>query len=222
MTDKINKKAEELLRLENLELRTRLTQAEETLDAIRTGKADAIIVSGEEGDRIFSLTSAETPYRIFIEEMSEGAATISDDGTILFCNIQFDKILSLPQEKTTGANFFLFFNSNERQKVRGLLESGKVKRCNGEISYTNPGGIIRTLNLSLFPLQTGEIQAVCLIVIDITERILAEDDLRKNLDEMHRFHRLTVGRELKLIELKKEINELCKQLGFDERYTIVG
>jgi PAS domain S-box-containing protein len=60
------------------------------------------------------------------------------------------------------------------------------------------------------------------IVWDIADRKLAEQELNKNMDEMHRIHRLTVGRELNMIELKKEVNELRRQLGLDERYRIVG
>ena len=46
-------------------------------------------------------------------------------------------------------------------------------------------------------------------------------EIQKRIDELERFHRLVVGRELKMIELKKEINELAKRLGEDEdRYVI--
>ena len=49
----------------------------------------------------------------------------------------------------------------------------------------------------------------------------AEEDLQIKMDELMRFHHLTVGRELKMIELKKEINTLLKQLGMEEKYNIV-
>lgn len=49
----------------------------------------------------------------------------------------------------------------------------------------------------------------------------AESDLLNKIEELQRFHDLTVGRELKMIELKKEINKLLKELGRDEKYKIV-
>ncbi len=49
----------------------------------------------------------------------------------------------------------------------------------------------------------------------------AEEALQIKMDELMRFHKLTVGRELKMIELKKEINALLKQLGMEEKYNIV-
>ena len=55
------------------ELRARLRDAEETLAAIRNGEVDSLVVSGPHGDQIFSLKGAEQPYRVFVEQMLEGA-----------------------------------------------------------------------------------------------------------------------------------------------------
>ena len=46
-----------------------------------------------EGDRVFTLTGAEHPYRIMLETMNEGAVTLSSDGTILYCNQRFADIV---------------------------------------------------------------------------------------------------------------------------------
>jgi PAS domain S-box-containing protein len=50
----------------------------------------------------------------------------------------------------------------------------------------------------------------------------AEKALEKKMADMQRFHELTVGREIKMIELKKEINALLNELGKDSKYDIVG
>jgi PAS domain S-box-containing protein len=56
---------------------------------------------------------------------------------------------------------------------------------------------------------------------DITERKRAEDELKTRVDELQRFQRLTVGREHTMIDLKKEVNELLRKNGHEEKYTIV-
>ena len=56
---------------------------------------------------------------------------------------------------------------------------------------------------------------------DTTEHKHMEDDLRRNLEELERFNRLAYGRELKMIQLKEEINELLSQLNQDKKYKIV-
>ena len=47
-------------------------------------------------------------------------------------------------------------------------------------------------------------------------------DSKKKIDELQRFHDLTVGRELAMIELKKEVNGLLLKSGQQEKYRIVG
>jgi translation initiation factor RLI1 len=57
---------------------------------------------------------------------------------------------------------------------------------------------------------------------DISERKRVENELKKKNKELELFNRLAVGRELKMIELKKEINALLEDLGKEPRYEIAG
>jgi hypothetical protein len=64
------------------------------------------------------------------------------------------------------------------------------------------------------------------IVRDISKRKQAEQALRQNVEELHasnneleQFNRASVGRELRMIELKEEINELCHRLGEAPRHA---
>jgi PAS domain S-box-containing protein len=56
---------------------------------------------------------------------------------------------------------------------------------------------------------------------DITERKNAENELKSRISEMERFHKLTVGRELNMIDLKREVNALLHELGKEDKYKIV-
>jgi len=58
------------------------------------------------------------------------------------------------------------------------------------------------------------------MVQDITERTLAEEEILRNVEVLERFNRATVGRELRMIELKKEVNELRVRLGEVPRYPL--
>jgi hypothetical protein len=49
-----------------------------------------------------------------------------------------------------------------------------------------------------------------------------EEMLNLRMNEMERFQKLTVDREIMMIELKKEVNDLLRQLGKEPRYTIVS
>ena len=96
-------KTQEELLLELEKIKGQLAEAEETLRAIRSGEVDALVVSGEKGDQVFTLKGAEQPYRILIEEMSEGAVMLADDNSILYCNKGFAGILKTPLEKLIGS-----------------------------------------------------------------------------------------------------------------------
>jgi response regulator RpfG family c-di-GMP phosphodiesterase len=54
----------------------------------------------------------------------------------------------------------------------------------------------------------------------LSEQKQAYEELRLRTEELMRFNRLAVGRELRMVELKKEINHLCQQLGQPRRYPL--
>ena len=62
------------------ELRARLREAEEALEVIRSGEVDAVVVGGPLGQQIYSITNADRPYRLLIEQMKEGAVTLFEHG----------------------------------------------------------------------------------------------------------------------------------------------
>ena len=114
-------KTKEQLVIENEELRSRLNEMEEALDAIRNGEVDAIMVSGSQGEQVYSVSSAETPYRTFIEQMSEGAVTLTKEGTILYCNPRFADIVQSPYEKVIGSSLKRFISPNDNSKLDDFL-----------------------------------------------------------------------------------------------------
>ena len=65
-------------------LRARLAEAEEMLRAIRQGEIDALVVEGSGGNQVYTLHSAEEPYRNLVEQMQEGAVVLVGRGDILY------------------------------------------------------------------------------------------------------------------------------------------
>jgi PAS domain S-box-containing protein len=52
------------------------------------------MVSGRRGEQVVSLKGGEPCYRMLVEAMSEGAATLSRDGAVLYCNRRFAELMS--------------------------------------------------------------------------------------------------------------------------------
>ena len=164
----------------NAELQSRLSESEEALSAIRNGEVDAIVVSGAEGEKIFSLTSAETPYRIILEEMAEGAVIIKSDGTIFYCNQRFIDIFSDSSHPVVGSNILRFVLGSEKPALNKLIKKGLKERVNGTIFYSNAQNKSELyLNLSLRPLPREVDGDICIIISDITKTIEIQDHLQE-------------------------------------------
>jgi PAS domain S-box-containing protein len=87
----------------------RAAEAEDTLRAIAAGEVDAFAVSdGGSGRRIFTLSTADRPYRMFVENMRDGAATLSSRGIILYANRRLAELLSHDRETIVGSALATF------------------------------------------------------------------------------------------------------------------
>jgi signal transduction histidine kinase/ActR/RegA family two-component response regulator len=109
-------------------LTEKLAEAEETLRAVRSGEIDAFIVQGPDGEQVYALRSAEQPYRNLIEDMLEGAAILTTDGDIAYCNRRFAELVALPLEEAVGGCMERFVNPADRPAYRSLLAAGSGKR----------------------------------------------------------------------------------------------
>jgi two-component system, sensor histidine kinase len=107
------------------ELRERLAEAEGNLAAIYSGEIDALLLSDERGERrVYTLRSADAPYRALVERMQEGAATLSVGGDVVYCNQRFADLVRLPLEQVFGAPIGRFLPPAEGEILRAMLEHG--------------------------------------------------------------------------------------------------
>src|SRR3954463_1610062 len=107
--------------LDNEELHARLLEAEETLDAIRTGAVDALVVSGPQGSQVFTLEGADHTYRRLVQEMSEGAVVLTTEGDILYANRRFAEVLKSPLENVIGSSLPQYFAEGDHGTLQALL-----------------------------------------------------------------------------------------------------
>jgi len=143
---------------------SRLTEAETTLQAIRNGEIDALIVAGPDGDRVYTLRSAEEPYRNLVEQMQEGAVVLTGDGDILYANARFAVMVGKPLESVVGTRIAAFINPDDREALATLLRLGG--RCRSRLI----GGDSGTLDISLSVSRaSGPGERLHLIVTDLTE-----------------------------------------------------
>ena len=165
----------EQLLAENKELRQQLQEATATLDAIRNGEVDALVVAGSSGDKVYTLEGAEKPYRVLIEAMQQGAATLSPDGTILFCNGCLATMLGVPQEEVSGTALREFVPPPERPQLDAMLRQARLSHSVGEVQFQIGQYELLPVRLALSALHLPGTTALGLIVTDLTEQKRQEE-----------------------------------------------
>lgn len=145
------------------------------------------------------------------------------DGKYLLCNKRFEQFLGRKEKdiihrtdhelmpKETADQF--------REKDRLAMEKGGPSVNEEEITYASDHHreLLETIKTPVH-MQTGELLGILGIGRNISERKKSEELLRRHNAELEQFNKLATGRELRMIELKQEINALCRELGRKEPY----
>jgi two-component system, NarL family, sensor kinase len=160
------------------ELLARVAELEETLRAIRMGEVDAVVVSSPIGDQVFTLQGAEHPYRILVETIDEGAATLSHDGTVLYSNKSFAAIFDVPLEKFIGSPLESFVSGDDLDQLKALIESAQTGSARGEIRLLATDGRARTVRLTLSTNRQLGVEAICAVATELTELVETNEALR--------------------------------------------
>ncbi len=186
----------EQLIFENEELHSHLHETEEILSAMRNGEVDAIVISGANGEQVYSLSSAETPYRTFVEEMHGGAVTFNKEGLILFCNKRFAEMVNQPVNQVIGSIFKNYIIPIDRLNLDNLLAQ-LTHHKNGTliISLTNSTWLKLSVRLLSAYLQGDN---YILVATDITE-------LKKKEIELTELHRQLKQQLVQLQDLRFDI-----------------
>jgi PAS domain S-box-containing protein len=170
------------LESENNLLRSRLEELEETLNAIRTGAVDAVVVGGSEGDRIFTLSGAEHPYRIMVETMGEGAVTLNSDGLILFANSSFSELLGSPLEKIIGSPINEYITPRDRKEFQARMRPG-VRNSRLETELTARDNAKTPVYVSISAMDYEGELGFSVVINDLTHQ-KNEELVRRHADKL--------------------------------------
>jgi PAS domain S-box-containing protein len=153
------------------QLRARLARAEEALRAIRSGELDALLVPGpEHQQQVFTLASAERPYRLMIQQMHEGAVTTSlESGAALYCNRSFARMIGLPAPQVVGRRLGDSFRATGMLSVAELFEASEARR--GDFDLVTASGRTLPVSVSATSVLGEGAPTRCMIVADLSERL---------------------------------------------------
>ncbi len=151
-------------------LREELREAKETLEAIRTGAADALVVSRNGKEAVYTLDSADKPFRIFLEEMQEGAVTVDEKGLVVYANRRFADFIEAPLELVMGSSFHDHVCTADQALVSSFLrnESGHGEKI--EVSLRVGNQLVPVfLTASPFHFDGGTTgRFLCIVVTDLS------------------------------------------------------
>ena len=192
-------------------LRARLDEAEATLEAIRSGEVDAVVVSGPGGERTLAFEGATHPYHVLLNVMSDGAGLLDPDGTILFGNRRLAEMARVPLEGLRGSRFQEFVVPAERPSFEGLLREHAGPNVAREFALVGADTSSTPVQIALFSVPLGaseeatgaetrnDATVIMAIITDLTERKLAEVtrlELLKRLISSEDEERRRIAREL--------------------------
>jgi PAS domain S-box-containing protein len=165
---------EKLLR-EKADLAARMKEAEETLRAIQNGEVDALVVSTAQGEQVFTLKGADHVFKVLIENMTEGALTVTKEGIILYANNWFAGMVRRPLERVIGSLITDFIATADHESLQNFLQKEfGISRFTGVNLVAESGDLI-PVQLSLIKLQTEELlDNICVVVTDLTEHMQME------------------------------------------------
>ncbi len=175
------------LQAENLQLRNQLQEALDTLRAIQRGEIDAVVVGDSVHSAVLTLDSADKPYRLVVDQIRQGAATLSAGGMILHGNQAFSQLLGHPDKDFAGCDFNAFLDPDYQPVLRTLMRDGLVRPAEGEVVLRHEDGSSLPLYVGVSALREGA-AGVCFIFADLSEqkgreRLVAEEALARSILE---------------------------------------
>ena len=167
------------------ELETRLREAEDTLDAIRQGHVDALVVQGPEGDQVFTLKGADHRYRQLVETMTEGALLVASDDTIVYANARFAELVGRPLETLVSTRLDMYVAPEQRAVVDAVLRAAAGPAAKAEVELVST---TRVVPVYLSATLGDADSPTCVIVTDLSEmrrnqELLAAEQLTAQIVE---------------------------------------
>jgi PAS domain S-box-containing protein len=160
------------------DLRTRLEEAEATLEAIRNGEVDALVAHDERGEHVYALSGSDRFYRQHIEIMSEAAVTLSEEGIVLYCNKRMADLLARPLADVLGSVLRESLPPADRKPFDAVLLEARRAPARAEIRVqTNAGSVVPVQLSATHMCNEGTEIVFCLVLTDLSEQKRQQQEL---------------------------------------------
>jgi PAS domain S-box-containing protein len=168
-----------------------------------------------------ALKASEELYRTLFDQANEGLFLMSPDGQFSKINQAFAQMHGYTLDELSKMNIqdldILKDKAlQERSELLRRADAGEVVRF--EVDHYRKDGSVFPLSVTVSKINNGNNKLYLSFHQDITERKQVALAMQKRIEELEWFNKITTGRELKMIELKEEVNELLRKMGLEDRY----
>jgi len=172
-----------------------------------------------------ALKDSEERFRILFNQAPLGYQSLDEEGRLIEVNTAWTETLGYRREEVIGRWFGDFlapeFIDAFRKRFPIFKSDGKI---HSEFEMIHKNGERRFIafigRIGYQP--DGTFKQTHCILSDITVQRQNQELLKQKYAELARFNAVAVGRELRMIELKLEVNELCMRLGEPPRHKIAA
>jgi PAS domain S-box-containing protein len=168
-----------------------------------------------------ALRESETRFRTLVE-MAPQAIFIGINGRLAFANGAAQRIAGATSAgELLGRSILDLFHPDRRVEAREdmrLLNEEHLPVSSETVAVRLDGSAVQ-VEISAIPFHYEGEDGALAFVRDITERKRAEAALVEQLEELRRWHEMTLGRETRILELKREVNQLLVEAGSPPRYV---
>ena len=160
------------------------SDAEEIVLAIRRGGIDALVMASKHGEKVVTLQGTEHPYRVLVESINDGAATLDAKGIVLYANTRFAQILNIPVRQLTGSSLPANLSSEQGEKLRKLIRKALHRSSIVELTLDATEGRPKMVRFTLRPLKDSDIHKVGVVATELTELVEANEALKSNEESL--------------------------------------
>lgn len=178
----------------------------------------------KEREQNAKVIQSEKQFRSLFHSIRDAILVTNTERTIIDCNNAFTEIFRYSLDEIKGKKTLTIYENKEQFNELGkaLKEHYGTKPFNYTVNYKRKDGTVFPGETGVFYLRDkdGNVTGFIGLIRDVTKRLVAEETLKEKMNELEKFNKVMVGRENKMIELKREINELCAKLDIQPKYKL--
>jgi PAS domain S-box-containing protein len=182
-------------------------EAGATVEAIRTGAVDALVIGGEQ---VVMLDSAQRFYQAAVDRMQQGVVILGPQGTIAYANQRMASLLGMPRERLSGLSLLKLARNGDEASLASVLNARHGASAQAEVRLRRADNEYVTTQVTVTAIADG--QKMCLVSdLSLQKRHEAADErTRKFLGMMAHEFRNILG------PIRNSVEALKHREGLDE------